>query len=296
MNALKSILMPLVLPEIKVSATSSLTKKTVLILGFGGSKVRNFKRLEKFYALMDVNTITFVMPLFTPKFLRTIYMQEVLRKVKDVVSGNNDDGLLVHSFSNNGLWAYGEYCVEAQMSADSKVTPRRLIVDSAPHLFDFKHPPMSDEVYAYTRVLTSVILGKPVYEHSLVSPVLKAVLYLGIGFTRLCWSLFPRWSRLLLTDLSKLGVDLRDKSPRIPSLFIYSRGDNLMPFESVQAYMSAMKYQYALQGGEDAADKIQSWFIEKPASCGHVGAFYHEQTADKYKEYIRTFLLEHEAK
>ena len=118
MNALKSLLMPLVLPKIKVSATS-LARKTVLILGFGGSKVRNYKRLERYYAAMDVNTITFVMPLLTPKFLRVMYMDEVLRNVKDVVldSSGDDNGLLVHSFSNNGIWAYGEYCVQVQMSS-----------------------------------------------------------------------------------------------------------------------------------------------------------------------------------
>ena len=65
-----------------------------------------------------------------------------------------------------------------------------------------------------------------------------------------------------------------------------------MPYESVDAYMSAMKYQYALEEGAEAANKIESWFIEEPASCGHVGAFYHEETVDKYKQYIRTFLLE----
>jgi hypothetical protein len=296
MNALKSLLMPLVLPKIKVSATS-LARKTVLILGFGGSKVRNYKRLERYYAAMDVNTITFVMPLLTPKFLRVMYMDEVLRNVKDVVldSSGDDNGLLVHSFSNNGIWAYGEYCVQVQMSADldkRKVTPRKIIVDSAPHLFDFSNPPISDEVYAYTRVLTSIILAKPVYDHNLISPVVKVVLYLAIGFSRLCWSLFPQWSRLFLTDLNLLGLNLRDKSPRIPSLFIYSKGDNLMPYESVDAYMSAMKYQYALEEGAEAANKIESWFIEEPASCGHVGAFYHEETVDKYKQYIRTFLLE----
>ena len=115
----------------------------------------------------------------------------------------------------------------------------RLLFDSAP-AFAYKRISTSLEVNLISRVLTSVILQRPQYEHPVDIPI-KAVLYIFIPTWRFI-NFCQKFVGLdVLPDYPDLSNYMRENSPKVPTLFIYSIGDKLVPFEKVREYKAALK-------------------------------------------------------
>lgn len=138
----------------------------------------------------------------------------------------------MHSYSNNGLWVFGE------LSRRGKIAPEALIIDSAPWLFYTKLP-VIDEARALSRVATSIIMRGPVYYHAIVTPIVQSVLFCSISLGRFIESIqgpFP-----IIPDLVSLNKYLRDESPRIRTLLIYSKGDKLIPPECIHEFKTHLE-------------------------------------------------------
>jgi hypothetical protein len=231
-------LFPDAFPRIHASLNAnSKEKDIVIVLGWGGGKQKNLKKLVNFYQSKDISVITSIMPQFVPTFVRSYYEREIALSVKKIRARDHVLGkskLSAHIFSNNGTWAFSTLSRRSDLPSFDK-----LVIDSAP-AFYYKRISVPSEVNLLSRVITSVILQRPQYEHLISIPV-KAVLYVFIPTWRLTNFVQSCFGVDILPDYRELSCHMRDKSPQVPTLFIYSIGDNLVPFERVKEFKNSLK-------------------------------------------------------
>jgi hypothetical protein len=188
------------------------------------------------------------MPLFVPTFVFNHYESEIVRNIKEIKGGNNagnnveynainnsvinntESKLYGHIFSNNGMWTMSSLLQRKDSPAFDK-----FIIDSAPE-FSYKDPPLDIQIGKLSRVVTSVILKRPQYEHYMITPLTKACFYILIPTWRLINTIQRLINVNILPDFTELNVYMRDNSPAIPTYFIYSKGDLLLPYKYSQEY------------------------------------------------------------
>jgi pimeloyl-ACP methyl ester carboxylesterase len=256
-----------------VRRSESKGQPVVLILGWGGSTQKNLKRVINWWVSeLGCTTISHIMPLSAPGFVRTSLEREVVDLVIQEREKSLNARFLVHCFSNNGAWSYAGLNLHPDFpSADG------IIYDSAP-LLHFENLPVIERSAIFSRVLTSVALSTPTYHHRLISPLLKMFL---VPFMLTQDALLSAQQHLglnLVPDLLKLNFYLRDHSPGIPHLFLYSLGDELIPFNHVEKFVEVLK---------NRGIPCDSHIISDP-SCSHVTLF---RTCPKeYRDVVRNFL------
>jgi hypothetical protein len=247
--------------------------KVILLLGFGGSKRKNFAKLINSYNSSGYTVISHTNPLLTPNFISDSFerqigevLQNTINELETEYSTVVSSGrkvkipLIAHIYSNNGTWVYASLMKKCLIrEADG------LIFDSAPYLV-YKHMSLYAEASIFTRVITSVVLGEAKYHHPLYSPIIRGILLPGFAIRRLLEHT-PFVNDFLLYDYLELNEYLRDRMPVLPSMFIYSKGDKLVPKESIEEFMNLLKKRYF---------KIET--VEFGEDVGHTGSFY------KYKE------------
>ena len=213
-------------------------KATVVLLGWGGSRPRNLRRIEEWYVKeKHVQVVSFIMPLWAPGFVRDALVSDV----KDTLLKHSSSApkLLLHSYSNNGAWVYAELLRE-NLRFD------KLAFDSAPWFY-YTFPSVFEEAALLTRVATSVALRGNTYHHSVVSPILHSLLFLGCGASRLLFNLqtliFANPHRQpIVKDLASLSRTLRDESPKdTPHLFLYTETDELLPHPHILEFVGLLK-------------------------------------------------------
>lgn len=214
----------------------SKAKDIVIILGWGGGRQKNLKKLINYYQSKDVSVISSIMPQFVPTFIRSYYERELALAVRKIRSSDDppQSKLHAHIFSNNGTWAFSTLSRRNDLPSFDK-----LVIDSAP-AFYYKRIPVPDEVNLLSRVITSVVLQRPQYEHYVSIPI-KAVLYVFIPTWRLTNYVQSFFGVDILPDYRELSCHMRDKSPTVPTLFIYSIGDNLVKFERVKEFKNSLR-------------------------------------------------------
>lgn len=261
---------PEAFPKIHASLnSSSKAKDIVIVLGWGGGKQRNLKKIVNFYQSKDVSVITSIMPQFVPTFVRSYYEHEIASSVKKIRASDDvlaKTTLAAHIFSNNGIWAFSTLSRRSDLPSFDK-----LVIDSAPSFY-YKRISISGEVNLLSRVITSVILQRPQYEHYISIPV-KAVLFVFIPTWRLTNFVQSCFGVDILPDYRELSCHMRDKSPQVPTLFVYSIGDNLVPFERVKEFKNSLKDR-----GVDTSELV--FGIEVP----HTAAFF--KYPDEYIEVL----------
>lgn len=207
------------------------TNKAVLVLGWGGASLKNLRKVQDYYNSRAVDSFAFVMPMGIPLFMRDAFEAEIADEIKArAVSSLH----AVHIFSNNGTWAYGE------MSAKGCLLPNveRVVMDSAP-ILRYRRLSVLEEVTSYTGVITAVVLRKPSYSHPVVSPLVAAVLAPYCLFSRAMLTLqeaLPALKLRLVLDYPVLNRYLRDSTPSVPTLMLYTAGDRLVPPAEVLAF------------------------------------------------------------
>jgi hypothetical protein len=274
----------------KKSHDSSSSSRHVLILGWGGSKQRSLAKVAEFYSDRGVNTNCFIMPLGIPCFARLALVKNILNEL-EAITDQGGDKVSIHLFSNNGAWTFAHLnqlidARNAQSAKKHKPLPRidRVVVDSAPHFF-YKDLSLLDETRMYTKVLTSIILGKAQYHHVLVSPMLMGALFVLNIFRhalRLVQSLVPAIN--VVPDYVRLNLYLRDHWPQVPTLFMYSASDFLVQRTEVEDFAQKLKSRLAHDKKEDMI------IMHKFAEVGHTAAFFAAGTRDAYRERLSEFM------
>lgn len=225
------------------AAKATHVRKVVLVLGWGGSKQRNLRRLLDYYDSRAVDSLSFIMPMGVPQFLRDYYERQV---AAELAQRGVESLHAVHSYSNNGAWVYASLCQKAN---DETLRPwlrlalppvRRVVLDSAPssEFFSAEHPSALREARLYVPVVTSVLLQRAQYQHWWVSPLALAALVPAMLLSRAMQRLqaaLPALGLRLVPDLPALHRYLRDKTPSVPTLLMYTSGDRLVPPNMVRS-------------------------------------------------------------
>lgn len=265
-------------PDAKIRTSTSIKSridnKTVLLLGWGGSKPKNLKKIEEFYDSKDINWISFIMPLGTFQFVRNFMIKELI----DTIKYNNKKNIFCHSYSNNGLWSYGELTQQLNNNNNNDIIVSKLIIDSAPH---FIYQPVSiiEEANLLTEVMTSIV-AKGEYYHPIYSPLINInLILLGIcsRFTTMICQLLNIPNHFIPAFI-ELSIYLRDKVQLVDTLFIYSNGDKLIPPEKI------INFRSYWQNRNEKNILLQSYeFGDIP----HTSSFYKQ--SDQYKLLLCTF-------
>jgi hypothetical protein len=250
--------------------------RCVVILGWGGSKVKNLSRIREFYSSQaSVRTVvSFSMPLWAPEFAR----KHLISHLCDEVASAKTEEVLVHSFSNNGTWAYGEMSQELskRRGDDSKRNTfhiSKLVIDSAPYYY-YEPIGLAKSVAEYQPVILSVLLNKAVYHHNIYTPILTAILTVLGGTAQAVYMLPFGLGSFLIPDFLLLSLYLKNDSPAVPTLFLYGNRDRLIPPEQVLDYADALRRRFppGTTVDTETLDGVQ-----------HVAGFFDSSTRDQYK-------------
>jgi hypothetical protein len=234
-SIVKNALFSKSLPVVKSNNKSNVV---VLILGWGGSVPKNFGRVQRHYESRGITTILHTMPLLCPKFIRKSFEDDIEREVIkqcDTIKKERSDQVVfhVHLYSQNGSWVYSALTKRGNIP-----TPHKLIMDSAPHLQYTRDA--SYEASALSQLFTSLVLNKAQYYQFPFTPIARGAIFCIMSLSVLTDKLFP-FKYHFFTDYISVHKHLRDHSPVIPTLFVYSSGDLLIPPSGVRAYKQAIE-------------------------------------------------------
>jgi len=286
--------------------------KNIIILGWGGSKQRSLAKVADFYADRRVRTVSFIMPLGIPNFARAALLGDVIEEMERLSHGGVKD-VSIHLFSNNGTWSYATL-MELINSRNAKLgtaaattavpphlpLPRidRIVYDSGPHLF-YEDMGIHDEVKMYSLVATSIVLGRAQYEHPIISPLLKGALY-AINSVHRALRLVQEHvipSLDLVPRYVEMNLYLRDESPAIPHLFMYSSDDGLVSSHRVEAFAAALDKRFAsasasASNAEDNGPGGGGKLVQLMSFRGveHTAPFFHSSTKVAYRQKISQFM------
>ena len=250
--------------------------KSVVILGWGGSKARNLHKVREFYEASDNvgDVISFSMPLWAPEFIRKALVRRIVEFLPKRGSGTD---VVVHAFSNNGTWVYGEMCQEIENQGDRSEI-QKLIIDSAPAFF-FEHISLIDAVEKYQPVILSTLLNKDQYRHTVLTPIIKVGLFLVGGAAKIVYRL--PLGQYIVPDLIKLSLYLRDECKLIPTLFIYGSDDKLIPEHLITDFSDSLRTR------NDEGSPIEGVRFE---GAKHVSSFWDKTSRQEYRSKVSQFL------
>lgn len=262
----------------------SSSANTVLILGYAGSEPRNYNKLLRYYKSKNVSTVLQVMPMFCPEFIRMIFEDEIETSVRGSCMAeyehqkneHSDHRLLVQVYSNNGSWNYASLCKHNKLP----LVPTKLLIDAAPSFWYDEDTLKSHQLHALANVLTSIIRGKAEYEVYPLTNILRFIIFRSSGL----YNFIRRWQgeRRWLTDFMSLNIYFRDNSPKIPTAFVYSSGDKLVPMEDIQQFKEAYSKAHNIACPE----------IVFGDDVGHTSAFFKKPT--EYAAFLDSFFWEEE--
>jgi hypothetical protein len=283
-NAVPIVSRPIACTQTAGNVVYERNNKVIVLLGWGGAKQKSLRRIVQYHNSKGATVVSHVMPIFVLRSMRSYYLSELLVAIAKANGGSDvsvdpianatatslhdpaDCEIIAHVYSNNGSWCFSDLIRSADAPRFSKV-----IMDSAPY-FNYERKHIWDDVSYAAMVLTSTILRRPQYDHPFVTPALKIMLlpYLSLHRSLEARQYFP--SEL---DMNKY---LRDNFPKVPSLFIYSQGDQLVPASAVKCFIEAQRRRSVpiteVEFGED--------FV-------HIGAFFKDSAT--YTREVEKFLL-----
>lgn len=231
MNKLTSILKSLIYPKVKPNLVRGKDSNTiVLILGWGGSNPWNFKKLEAHYATRNVTTVQFTMPLVIPKFVRSSFESDVGQMLKDQVELQTKDGkqprFIIHSFSNNGAWTLSNLLKDNKLP----MVPEKILLDSSPWFIYKRDIPFESTILS--QLFTSILLGRAEYYMFPFTPIAKG-LFVGLLSLSVITDKLVPFKYHFFTNYFDMHAYLRDNYPVVPTYFICSTGDKLVPPVSI---------------------------------------------------------------
>ncbi len=260
----------------------------VLILGWGGSKARQVEKIAEFYDKNGVDSTSFIMPLGIPNFARAALVEDLARNLPRHSSTGKIKPMYVHSFSNNGAWTYAALCMLQDETGGKIISGaevvKGLIMDSAPHVF-YEHWDIKSEVHIYSRVVTSIILGRAQYDHYIVSPIVRSWLYIACIFHRVLRFVqqISPWINIVPPYIA-MNLFLRDKTPAVPTLMMYSKDDGLVSHEHVEKYTHALRQRYVATGENGALVRSMRF-----SGVEHTAPFFARTTRDQYRDELLRF-------
>ncbi len=286
----------------KVAASGG--NRIVLLLGFGGAPKRFLRPIADWHNCQGRHTVSFTMPLAVPAIIRQLLEDEIVRQVHEVHCSSSSSSssfdsskdsdresefrsrpsVIVHSFSNNGIWVYGSLKRRDEFDID------KVMIDSAPTLW-YEDLPIMTEVSVYGRILTSIFASTssgPVYYHPIITPLVHIPIYAATIFSR-ALEVVESWIGSTALVPSYVGINryLRDHftKPGTPTLFLYSNGDTLVEKEHVENFIEIQRQKNLKLLSGVGADLIHQEIFE---GISHVALW--SRARQQYTSRINSFL------
>ena len=181
----------------------------------------------------------------TPLFCTPSAREKVMENIEEAVNRWETPNFFVHLFSNTGYYAYVNLIQRGNICLPCKV-----VLDSAPYIFlssaqfdksinsnsqSYEDENSVDLPMAMSRVATSMILRKNVYELFPLTNILRA----GLSMLDRTLGVFPpvhSFDNCFLSHHARLPI---------PMLFIYSQGDRIIEAEGIRKVIQALKKSHA---------------------------------------------------
>lgn len=278
MNKVASLIKKFVFPQAKpvVIEASSSSNTIAIILGWGGSGPWNFKRIQNHYNERNVTTIQFTMPLILPKFVRSSFESDVGQTLKEQIekietsSKGVKPRVLLHSYSNNGAWAFSNLLKDNKLA----IIPEKIILDSSPW-FTYKRDVPFESVIL-SQLFTSILLGRPEYYHFPFTPIARMGAGILLTLSLITDKIIP-FKYYFFLNYFDMHAYLRDNYPCVPTLFICSSGDKLVPPKQIEPFRKVLEErQVPMEVHEfgDDVPHVSSMFKYTEEYCKLVDKFF----------------------
>ena len=203
---------------------SPLTPTIVCILGWGGCKRRQLRRLIDFYRLNKISTISWINPMYN--YIFGVDMKQIERVLNLLVhESRTSKKIVIHLHSNNGalVWGHMVHIMKTNEYYHQLLSNiKGIILDSAPFIYsNSASRSMIQSVMATSRPCVSIILNQAQYFHLIWSPLL--IYYLSIRFF---------YRRYLSSDPTSAADKIRRLLSMTPidikQCYLYSDADRLI--------------------------------------------------------------------
>ena len=246
----------------------------VLCLGWGGAKKRNLRKLLSHYEQKGLTTVSMVAPLFVPRVVGRYFEDKACDLIKQVQRDGGARKVYVHLFSNNGAWCYSNLMLRKDVVVD------KVVWDASPSGF-YEYGSVLHEAQQLCRVLVSIVLNKNQYHHPILSPLITLSLVPSLLLIRATHHVGSALGAEIMPDWIQSNLKLRDKSPNVPSLFMYSQGDELVRPSDVVAFQACLRAR-----GVPVTEHVFD------ATVPHTASFFLRN--DEYVQTLDAFLAEKE--
>ncbi|XP_022978506.1 transmembrane protein 53 [Cucurbita maxima] len=220
---------------------------TVVLLGWLGAKTKHLRRYVEWYNARGINALTFVLD--PREFLWFALSRKVEQRISDLAAeliswlsdgeeNHKDRRLIFHTFSNTGWFVYGAVLEIFQGRKDLLEKIKGCIVDSG------GGDPLNPQIWAAG--FSAAILKK---NSSSTSPMVsgkeidKKPLVLETFVLSSLENFFSVALKFPDVDkrLKKIVSLLTEYQPSYPELYLYSSGDKVVPFESIELLIEKRK-------------------------------------------------------
>ncbi|XP_031475136.1 uncharacterized protein LOC116247237 [Nymphaea colorata] len=229
----------------------------VVLLGWLGAERKHLKRYAEWYASRGIQPITFVVPLkdllgfdIGERIEQRLSMlaDELVAWLTERAEDGKERGLLVHTFSNTGWFSYGVILENLQSKGNLTEKIKGCVVDSGPE------PELNPVVWAsgFSAAMLkkrNSLTSMPKYGSEDTSVQDAAKLQesgTSIAEIVLLAALEKFFSVFLKLPAVKEKLDriistLSHNQPACPQLYLYSGGDRVVPWQSIERFMAMQK-------------------------------------------------------
>ncbi|CAF1354734.1 unnamed protein product [Rotaria sordida] len=237
---------------------SSSAPALVCILGWGGCKRRQLRRLLDFYSSHQIPTVSWINPMFN--YLFGIDIKHIEHVLDFLLHENRTSNkiIIIHLHSNNGalVWSYMLNIMKTKEHYNQLLfNIKGIILDSAPFIRSNKSLPwIIVSAIGTSRPCVSIILNQARYFHLFWTPLMVYYLFILLFYQRyfLSHSLLP--SDKIREFLNTIPIDIQQ-------CYLYSDADRLIPSNIIE--------QIIARQVERGVNVISHRFIDS----GHVNHF-----------------------
>jgi hypothetical protein len=204
---------------------SSSAPVLVCVLGWGGCKRRQLRRLLEFYSSHEIPTISWINPTFN--YVCGIDRKQIEHLLDFLLHENRaSNKIIIHLHSNNGALAWS-YMLDIMRTNEHYHqllgNIKGIIFDSAPFM-RLKNTPgwLISSAIGVSRACVAVMLNRPQYFHLILSPMITYYLFLRFLYRRY-------FSSDPLSPSDKIREILNTTPIDIKQYYLYSDSDHFIP-------------------------------------------------------------------
>jgi hypothetical protein len=197
----------------------------VCVLGWGGCKRRQLRRLLEFYSSHEIPTISWINPMLN--YLCGIDRKQIEHVLDFLLHENRaSNKIIIHLHSNNGtvVWSYMLDIMRTNEHYHQLLgNIKGIIFDSAPFIrLEISLDWLLPSAIGVSRACVSIILNRAQYFHLIWSPVITYYLFLRFFYRRY-------FSSNPLSSSDKIREMLNTTPIDIKQYYLYSNSDRLIP-------------------------------------------------------------------